>query len=155
MEAVGHGDVLSRSQWPHFLATCLHKRKGHSNLNIKSLLGPRRRGLWRAYQRTGCDVYAVEFILTRSCRSMALRRFPCESCKTIEGDAWLRRSKRKGQRGGGGGSGNLAAFFYQEYANRCMEEGYKSGMGISSSGTTMHANVLTVHFPCQICHMLG
>lgn len=75
------------------------KENCHSNLNTKSLLCPWWHCLWHAYQRAGCDVYVVEFILTRSCRSMALRRFLCESCKTIEGDTWLQRSKRKGQGG--------------------------------------------------------
>lgn len=68
VEAVGHSDVLRESQWPHFLATCLHKRKGHSNLDIKSPLGPWWHWLWHAYRRTACDVYVVEFILIRSCR---------------------------------------------------------------------------------------
>lgn len=134
VEAVGHSDVLRESQWPHFLATCLHKRKGHSNLDIKSLLGPWWHWLWHAYQRTACDMYVVEFILIRSCRRMY--------------EEWEKRSRGKK-------SGNMAAFFYQEYANRCMQEGYNSGMWISSSGTTVHANVLIVHFARRICHMPG
>lgn len=73
--------------------------------------------------------------------------------KTMKGATWLQRSERKGQ--GEKKSGNMAAFFYQEYANRCMQEGYNSGMWISSSGTTVHANVLIVHFARRICHMPG
>lgn len=81
VEAVGHSDVLSGSQWPHFLATCLHKRKGHSNLDIKSLLGPWWHWLWHAYQRTGCDVYAVEFILIRSCRRQWKEQLGCRGVR--------------------------------------------------------------------------
>lgn len=57
------------------------KKKGHSYLDMKSLLGPWWHWLWHAYQRTGCDVYAVEFILIRSCRRQWKEQLGCRGVR--------------------------------------------------------------------------
>lgn len=142
VETVSHSQNLSRSQWPHLIATCLRKWKGGSNLDIKSLLGPWWHWLRHAYQCTGCDACTVEFALIRCCRRLTLWRFTCESYKTVE-QLGCRGTKEKVTRKI---SENLPACFYQEYANKCMLDGNPCGMWISSRASAAHANVLIGHF---------